>query len=183
MWNFEDYQIDRNSWISKNTMNDTLYNSDFFPNPELWSKDCSVYKYDENYKISFSADFIYVDTIQKTIYLSGCIIGGWYSGYSSEVIIMTATHIDSTTLLSDRPIKPEFDKIFDQLKFPPPDTIPIMNFKNIDYWYTDYRDKDTCRKVSCKLSYNIESDILYFGQSNSYAELYDLKEIIKKYSH
>lgn len=167
------YNIEEKQWICNNTLLDTLYNPDFAPNPILIPSDIALNQGEKVYCLNIVINQFQIDKLNKTINIDAIIAGGWHGGWGSEVLIVVGTRQDTV-------------RKYTQLIHGYDGKLPLrqsycVRFKNIDYCYSDASLKDTkeYRLVKCELTYKNDSDILFFGLNNCYAELFDLKKIIE----
>ena len=177
-FDLSEFEIEAVKWNSFKTCNDTLFNPDFTPNPYLVLHDTHFVNKKDSLQLDLKITKLKIDTSARTIELAGFVSGGWFGGYSSEVIIMTATRQESEFLYRDSApgISPTQEA---QLSV---DTIKCIKFIKFDYAHTDYGLKNT-RKFNCVLNYKDNNDILFFGLEGCYARLFDLRKIIKKYGY
>jgi hypothetical protein len=175
-----EFEIESNEWNAFKTNNDTLFNPGFVPNPHIVRHDSHYVDKDDTLKLDLKITDLIVDTLSKTIRLQGLVNGGWFGGYSSEVIIMTATRQENELRYKElvNGISPYMEK-----KLPEYSTTCIR-FVDFDYAYTDYGWKGReYRTMECELNYKDNNEVLFFGLEPCYARLFDLKKIIKKYGY
>lgn len=167
------YKIDDKVWICLGTSLDTVYNPDFVPDPVLTHYDSSLDS--KVYTLDIQIERLVVDTSFKSINLKGIIYGTWYGGWGSEVLIFTATKQDTVVQLG-------FLSGRHMILLDPEECIRLKDF---DYCSSDYalKGEKDFKSFECTLNYRDKNDILFFGLNNCYAELFDLKKIIKDFGN
>jgi hypothetical protein len=165
------FKIEQKIWVTMGLFLDTIHNSSFKPRPNFTHSD----PIDSSGQLTVEIDSINFSLESNLLMMKGRISGSEFQGWGNEAFIFVGTRLDS--VISHGWIHDGDVHIVD--------TIKCMYIRNFDFCYTNCKLDKSQNYIDFYYALNVknQNDIIIIAKNNYYAEIYDLKKLIKKYSH